>query len=254
MIHVISSTSDPASRNIIHFIKQKSENKFKTVSCESLLHYKGQKNSKLNIFVSKHESSAGIKSLSCHAPGNFSKAKYGGEDGTLSISNALMQSECLRKLFKLNKDNKWNYKVTLEVTHHGPSLEVPCLFVEIGSGPEQWNHKGTCSGIASVSLSLIKDYKKIMNSTKTIGIGVGGPHYAPNFTRRLLKDKSIAIGHICPKYALKSLNKEMFKQMIDKTVPEPTVLFLDWKGTIKEVRDNVINWCNEFRLEVVKIK
>ena len=33
------------------------------------------------------------------------------------------------------------YSVTLEVTHHGPLIEIPCCFIELGSQEKQWNDK-----------------------------------------------------------------------------------------------------------------
>ena len=42
------------------------------------------------------------------------------------------------------------FELTLEVTHHGPWLEVPALFIEIGSTEETWPHEGAAELLASI--------------------------------------------------------------------------------------------------------
>ena len=47
---------------------------------------------------------------------------------------------------------------------------------------------------------------------------------------------------------------EMLKQMMEKTVPRPERVVIDWKGTPKEYREKVMRWGNEMGVEVVKAK
>ena len=250
MINIISSTTDIASKNIMKFIPE--SKKYKLISNKDSLNYNGEK-SELNIFVSKHESEKKIKSLTCHTPGNFGKAIYGGTDNNLSISNAKIQTLCMRELFKLNERNQWEFRVGFEVTHHGPSLNNPCIFVEIGSSAKEWNQLRYCSGIAKVTLKLVNDYNNIMNRNQTVAIGIGGGHYAPDFTKLVLKDSSLSIGHICPNYALEHLNKDMFKQMISKTVPEPALVIIS-KSVKSNMRKQIISWCDELDLNHLRLK
>ena len=42
------------------------------------------------------------------------------------------------------------FELTLEVTHHGPWLEVPALFIEIGSTKETWPHEGAAELLARI--------------------------------------------------------------------------------------------------------
>lgn len=256
MINLLFSSSDAASMNIKGFIENCSDKtRFKMIESSSSLDYaEPDLGSELDLFLSKHSSKAMIRSLSCHTPGNYGTALFGGKAGTLSISDALIQSACLRRLHILNEDNSLGYTVTLEVTHHGPSNSVPSLFLEVGSSIDEWSDKETCSLLASLALDLVRDYYEIKRLKQSIVIGIGGPHYAPNFTRKILKDDSLAIGHICPEYSLKDLNIEMFKQMLAKTVPRPKAVLLDWKGVDKVSRDKIQNWCEELKVEVVKLK
>lgn len=249
MLRVVYSTSDEASMNIRKFLK-KSES-YEIVETNDSLNY-SDSSAGMNFFVSKHASVKNIKSLTCHTPGNFGTAEYGGTSGVLSVSNAKIQSECLRLLNSLNERNQWGFQVALEVTHHGPSLNNPCLFIELGSSAEQWNQDRYCSGIAAVTTELINNYEKIMKRNQVIAIGIGGSHYAPSFTHEVLKNGT-SIGHICPDYALKHLNKELFHQMILKTVPEPK-LVLFHKGVKSEDRKIIINWCDDYKLEYKRLR
>ncbi len=79
-------------------------------------------------------------------------------------------------------------------------------------------------------------------------IGFGGPHYAPKFTKLAL-DKW-AMGHICPKYQLASLDGEMFKQMVEKTYPRPETALIDKKGTKSWLKKQVKELSRDLNLDV----
>ena len=92
----------------------------------------------LIIFASRHRSEKGEKTLSVHAPGNWREARFGGEPEKVSRSSALFQKQLFERLNENVKEYRLNekYQVTSECTHHGPLLDKPCVFIEIGSGPE----------------------------------------------------------------------------------------------------------------------
>ena len=85
------------------------------------------------IFASKHKG-AKNKMLSLHAPGNCKQADYGGKPEKVCPTSTLM----LKHFFKILNKNKRDWNLTLEVTHHGPYIEKPCLFIEIGGSKEDW--------------------------------------------------------------------------------------------------------------------
>lgn len=250
MLRVVYSTNDKASINIRKHLQK--NDSFQIVKTNNSLNYSGT-DAELIIFVSKHASKKNIPSLTCHTPGNYGGAEFGGEDGVLSVSNAKIQTKCLRLLNELNNRNQWRFCVTFEVTHHGPSLPVPCLFVEVGSSAKQWNHEPYCSGIAAVTTELLNEYRNIMESEQLIAIGVGGSHYAHSFTSSVLNNNKLSIGHICPDYALKHLNKQLLAQMIEKTVPEPKLVLIS-KNVNSSMRKNVIKWCGELNMDFKRLK
>ncbi|PIU62850.1 hypothetical protein COX58_02530 [archaeon CG_4_10_14_0_2_um_filter_Archaea_38_6] len=250
MIGIVYSDSDTASLNIKKFLPKKG--KFCLIRTSNALTLECSGNYELLIFVSKHESSGGVKSLTCHTPGNYGKAEFGGKTSVLSYSNALIQSLCLKKLAELNKSRGWDFSVGFEATHHGPSLDVPCLFVELGSSGTEWNNREYCSGIAGVVAELVNKYGSIMKGNGRVCVGIGGSHYAPAFSK-LAMEKGFNFGHICPKYTLNLLDKGSFRQMISKTVPEPSTVVID-KSVNSKKRKEVIKWCGELGLSAEALK
>src|SRR3989339_717861 len=169
------------------------------------------------IFASRHKSEKNEKSICIHAPGNFRETRLGGEDGKLSMTSALFMKQTFGKLNKIaNENNLKNYKVTMEVTHHGPLINKPCMFIEIGSTILEWKDKKVA-----------------------FAIGIGGGHYCPIFNKLQL-NSNIAFSHIIPKYAL-PLTKEMIMRAISNTDEEVDFVVLDFNGLgNKEIRDEVI--------------
>lgn len=204
------------------------------------------KNTDFIIFATKHRSEKERKTLSLHAPGNWRSAELGGKSGGVCLTSALV----LKYLFQeLIKNNNSDYEVTLECTHHGPYIEKPCCFIEIGSTENQWQDKQPAQIIAK-TLASLQQFKK---QKYKIAIGMGGPHYCPNFNKIQLSEKSkIAISHIIPEYNL-PLTKPMLEQAIQKT-KEPINLFLiDWKGCgISQQRQQIINLLEQLNLKYKK--
>ena len=83
------------------------------------------------IFLSKHSSRADVKSLTVHPIGNFRKAELGGYDNEIVPSNPERMGASLRYI--KNNYNGNDFEVTFEATHHGPYLEKPSFFIEIGT-------------------------------------------------------------------------------------------------------------------------
>lgn len=195
------------------------------------------------IFASRHQSKEKTPSLSLHAPGNWRGADFGGFPGKVCKTSAFV----LKYLFKeLNKNAseseelKNKYQITLECTHHGPLIEIPCCFIEIGSTEREWEDK--CAGkiIAKTILSL-QNYK---SGNWIPCIGVGGPHYCPNFNKIQLNSE-YAISHIIPEYCFPVITP-ILKEAEAKTLEQVKEILLDWKGCGKsEERQKTINLLNQ---------
>jgi len=238
-VAIIVSKKDPAGMNIASFLEKDDLAKYNTklyyVEKESIYNENIDKEieADLFIFATKHQSAKGVHSLSCHSPGNWGKAEAGGKDRELCVAPAVLLKEAFILLNKLG--DGLHHEITLEVTHHGPYLEKPSIFIEIGSDEDNWKNKESGKIISQVIIDLLSDIDNIINNKNNykIAFGIGGLHYPGVFNRRML-ETDIAIGHICPKYALESLDKEMILQAISKTVPKAEFVILDWKGLGKD--------------------
>jgi len=180
------------------------------------------------IFASKHKSEKNEKTLSVHAPGNWRSAELGGESRKVSRTSALFQKYIFEILNKNTKSSGLaeKYKVTLECTHHGPLIDKPCLFIEIGSTETEWQDRRAGFILAKTILEAIQEFKP--NPYNEVAIGIGGPHYCPNFNKIQLSS-NVAISHVIPNYVF-PLTEEMVKEAIDKTDEEVDFAVLDWKG------------------------
>ncbi len=202
------------------------------------------------IFASKHQSKEGIKSLSIHAPGNFKKAEYGGREGKVCSTSALFQKQLFENLNKQVEENILkDYQVTLECTHHGPLINKPCVFIEIGSTEIEWKDKRAGFIIAKTIRDTIENFEE--NPYNEIAIGIGGPHYCPNFNKIQL-NSNIALSHIIPGYDL-PLTEEMIKEAVEKTEEEIDFILLDWKGlTNAEERQRILQILDKLYLKYKK--
>ena len=192
------------------------------------------------IFVSRHKGKQ-EQILSVHAPGNWKQAEYGGQEGKVCKTSASI----LKVFFQeLNKNVPEGWQATLEVTHHGPYIEKPCLFIEIGSNEKDWKNKDAAKAIAKTIKEAIKKMKT--NEKFITSIGIGGPHYCPNFNKIQLNSE-YAIGHIIPEYSL-PLTKQMIQEAVEKQ-EKPEVILLDWKGLGKsEQRKEIIEILDKLNL------
>lgn len=179
------------------------------------------------IFASKHESEKKERSLTIHAPGNWRSAEFGGEFGKVCRASALFQKFLFERLHQnAEKFHLRDYSITLEATHHGPLINKPCVFIEIGSSEEEWRDRKAAFVIAATIRDAIQEFEP--NPYREIAIGIGGPHYCPNFNKIQL-NSNFALAHIIPQYVC-PITSEMIQEAIDKTEEEVDVILLDWKG------------------------
>lgn len=151
----------------------------------------------LLAFASRHSGDTGPL-LTAHVTGNFGPAEFGGADGELprAAPNALAR---VRAAFDRHRPD--GYGTGIECTHHGPSsVGCPSIFVELGSGPDQWSDPKGAEAIARSILEL--------GDVDPIGeravVGFGGSHYAPRFDR-ILRETDWGVGHVASDWCLEAL-------------------------------------------------
>ncbi|MFH1365007.1 MAG: D-aminoacyl-tRNA deacylase [archaeon] len=191
------------------------------------------------VFASKHKSEKKEKTLSVHAPGNWRLAEFGGQPQRICPSSGLFQKALFESLQENAKKFKVeDYAVTLECTHHGPLIERPCIFIEIGSTEKEWADRKAAFVISKAIAETIENFKE--NPYREVAVGIGGPHYCPSFNKIQLRS-NVALSHVIPQYSL-PLSEEMVREAIMKTHEEIDFFLLDWKGLgNSEQRQQVTN-------------
>jgi len=203
----------------------------------------------LVVFISRHSSLSGTPTLSVHTPGNLGEAELGGLARTVSVSPANAMRDTLKAMMQFTEEMRLSYEVSYECTHHGPSLNTPTMFAELGSSPKQWNDMKAAEAVAHATMKAIS---KFGESTATAVVGIGGPHYSAKFTRIALENE-MAFGHIIPKYALSYTDVEILKQCIKKTLEKVDYAVLDWKGIKGEYKSKLVEMLKETGLPIQKI-
>ena len=246
---IVSSKQDKAGMNITSFLPDLIPIHYvdcKIVHAENIDKKDEIEDADFIIFTSKHVGKK-PKMLSLHAPGNWKQADYGGKEGKICKTSAFVLKYLFQEINKNAQEQKLEgYEVTMEVTHHGPLIEKPCCFIELGSSEAQWNEKEPAKVLAKTILSL-QDYKE--NKEWIPCIAIGGPHYCPNFNKIQLNSK-YAISHIIPEYSL-PLTESMLKEAEQKTTEQIKQVILDWKGCGKsEERQKALEIIKKFGIEM----
>jgi D-aminoacyl-tRNA deacylase len=251
---IVASKLDKAGINITTQLSQFGEFHFYLAEGE-IIYTENLNLEKINnydfvIFASKHKSEANQKSLSVHAPGNWRNADFGGQEGRVCKTSALFQKQLFEKLkFNADKFHLKGYDLTLECTHHGPLIDKPCVFVEIGSSELEWKDRKAGFIVAKAIFEAIRDFKE--NPYNEIAIGIGGKHYCPNFNK-IQMNSNVAISHVIPQYVF-PLTEEMVQEAIAATEEDIDLILLDWKGLGKsEQRQQTLNVLNKFYIQKKK--
>ena len=203
----------------------------------------------LVIFISRHSSLSGTPTLSVHAPGNLGEAELGGLPRKVSVSPANAMREALLTMMRGKEQRKLEYEVCYEGTHHGPSLDVPTMFAELGSRPQQWNDVEAAWIVANSTMNAIMRF----DDHKTrVALGIGGPHYNPKFTRMAMEE-GFAFGHIIPKYAIAKINSAILRQCIERTMEKVEMIILDWKGIKGEDKEALVDLLEDVHTPFEKV-
>ncbi len=198
------------------------------------------------VFLSKHAAESGVLALTCHSTGNFSEAKFGGNQRQVAIPHPDIQKRYLQTL-KENQEKFSEFQITIEATHHGPTaLKKPAIFIEIGTTEKQWNDVSLCNSVAA----LVHQVFSQPIPKNPVAICFGGTHYPSKFTDELL-DGKFALGTVIPKHALENLDEELFSHILAQNSMAKAAL-LDWAG-LGPNKQKVLDFLATTNLEVIKL-
>lgn len=196
------------------------------------------------IFLSRHSSKQGISAFTVHAEGNWSdEATLGGKPKELSVSSPL---NMLNFLSAIRGMNTTDIGVTYEATHHGPLLNNPSFFVELGGNEDVIGSKEYASFIAKSTVKALDTnaaYDKI-------AVGLGGMHYPEKFTRLALEGK-YAFAHIMPKYHISCI--DMIGKAFERSDKKPEIALIEWKSIKAIDRENIVRELNVLGIDYAKV-
>ncbi len=159
------------------------------------------------VFASKHAGESG-KLLTAHHTGNFGPADHGGKPNALARAAPNTHAAVVDAL---ETHAPGDYDVGIECTHHGPTdVGAPSLFVEVGSGPDQWADERAALAVGRAINSLRGEppdrAREGQTGVRRQLVGFGGGHYAPRF-ERIVRETDWAVGHVAADWGLEALGE-----------------------------------------------
>ena len=189
------------------------------------------------VFLSRHKAASGRPSLTVHPIGNWGTADYGGKEGEISGATPEWMTGLL---LNIRKNRIPGYDVCFEATHHGPLLETPTMFLEIGSSESEWEMKEPAE-------ALVKSLLELEPATGVNVIGIGGGHYTPRFTEAAFSHE-VCFGHMVANYGVSVLNPELVTNAISRSKAEG--IYFHRKGMKKSEYRKWRNWAEDNDVKV----
>ncbi len=191
----------------------------------------------LVIFLARHASINPVPVLTVHPAGNFTTADLGGNPRELGLSAPAWMRAVLRNHQKYVPQG---FRVSYEITHHGPtSIHAPYFFVEVGSTETEWRNTEAVRAAALSVLTADPDEPVIPL------IGFGGTHYAVRQTAIALETRG-AFGHIMHTRDVGAVSADMVMQMIRKS--GAIAAHVDKKAMSKAEADHLEKLLAEIRI------
>lgn len=162
----------------------------------------------LVIFLARHASVNPVPVLTVHPAGNFTTADLGGNPHELGLAAPAWMRAVLRNHQKYVPEG---FRVSYEITHHGPTnIHAPYFFVEVGSTETEWRNRDAVRA-AATSVLMADPEEEIIPL-----IGFGGTHYAVRQTAIALETRG-AFGHMMHTRNIAGTDTAMIRQMIEKS-------------------------------------
>ena len=189
------------------------------------------------VFLSRHKAASGRPSLTVHPIGNWGSADYGGKEAEVSGATPGWMTGLLLKIRENRIDG---YDVCFEATHHGPFLQTPTMFLEIGSSESEWEKK-------EPARALIKSLLELQYADGIKVIGIGGGHYTPRFTEAAFSHE-VCFGHMVANYGVSILTSTLVKKAIDSSKADG--IYFHRKGMKKAEYRKWKLWAEENQIKV----
>ena len=185
------------------------------------------------IFPSRHAAVSGKPCLTLHPIGVphhplGEEPPFGGKSGFAPPPNPRI-APWWRLLHQTWKDKAIpDFSLSLEVTHHGPILDVPALFIEVGSTEPYWPNEEAAHLLSEVIAEGLAFENRFLNQCwsqnnngEPVLVTLGGGHYAPKANKLGLED-NVWLGHMLANHSLPFGSQDqpgvLWKQSIDAAI------------------------------------
>ena len=143
-------------------------------------------------------------------------------------------------LLNIKSNRISGYDVCFEATHHGPLLETPTMFLEIGSSESEWGKK-------EPARALIKSLLKLEPAEGINVIGIGGGHYTPRFTEAAFSHE-VCFGHMVANYGVSVLSPKLITEAIRRSNADG--IYFHRKGMKKIEYQKWKKWAEENEIKI----
>ena len=169
------------------------------------------------VFPSIHRSGRNVVSLTVHPLGNPGpETQLGGRPRTFVPTDPLRMATALRLLDE--RCQPLGLPATYEATHHGPAVDLPAFFIEVGSGEQADPFPEAVRVLAQVIPEVDA------RSADRVALGVGGGHYVPHFTELAL-ERRWAFGHLISRHSLEEVDRASVMQAYAQTAGAEGVVY-----------------------------
>jgi len=185
------------------------------------------------IFPSRHAAASGRPCLTLHPIGVphhplGEEPPFGGRSGFAPPPNSRIAPWWRLLHQKWEENTIPEFSLSLEVTHHGPILDVPALFIEVGSTEPYWPNENAAKLLAEVIVEGLglegetqtESWNK-RHENEPVLITLGGGHYAPK-ANKLALEPHVWLGHMLANHSLPFDTQDnpgtLWKQSIDAAI------------------------------------
>lgn len=199
------------------------------------------------LILSTHRSETQkIDTISIHVCGNFNKNELGGNKQKLSYVYKDV-FEHLYKTISEDKEKPSTLEFFIEATHHGPSLDAPVLYYEIGPNDDAYNNIEYQKYYTKKLIDFLTSNYKTQSEHYVL---IGAPHYLDKKMVENIKEKmklkhnitNVFFSHIIPKYALNNILelddntlKQIFEETIKKSLTNKLILNKEYMKSLTRI-------------------
>ncbi len=165
------------------------------------------------LVLSRHVSSTNTPAITLHAIGLPGIAPVGEKGVAGGVNGHVVPpsprfSSLYRRMLDVARENglEGDFDLTLETTHHGPRLDIPSLYIEIGSTEAEWNRKDAAMVWSTVICDVLGLNGTVpqgeWDGSGSVMVGFGGGHYAPRH-KSVVESGDFWLGHVLANYSLR---------------------------------------------------